>query len=105
MKHVNTRFPDDLYDEVADAANAEERPVGAWLRIAAKEKLARDGRPEVSGKSRIAGPVPTTSNVSPEVEESLRDLSKDIAEQPRQELPKHLERKSVEPRFKKGGKK
>jgi hypothetical protein len=42
VKHVNTRFPDDLYDEMADAANAEERPIGSWLRIAAKEKLARD---------------------------------------------------------------
>jgi hypothetical protein len=58
-----------------------------------------------AGRSRILGPVPSTSNVSPEVEESLRDLSKDIAEQTRQELPKHLERKGVEPRFKKGGKK
>jgi hypothetical protein len=26
---------------MAAAANAEERPVGSWLRIAAKEKLAR----------------------------------------------------------------
>ena len=50
MKHVNTRFPDDLYDEMAAAANAEERPVGSWLRIAAKEKLARDFKN--GGKSR-----------------------------------------------------
>jgi hypothetical protein len=56
------------------------------------------------GNSRIAGPVPTTSNASPEVGESLRNLSKDIAEQTRQELPKHLERKRVNPRFKKDGK-
>jgi hypothetical protein len=56
------------------------------------------------GKSRILGPVPSTSNVSPEVEESLRDLSKDIAEETRRELPKQLERKQVKPRFKKDGK-
>jgi hypothetical protein len=43
VKHVNTRFPDDLYEAIAAAADAEERPVGSWLRIAAKEKLARDG--------------------------------------------------------------
>ena len=48
MKHVNTRFPDDPYDEMAEAANAEERPIGSWLRIAAKEKLAR----RESGKVR-----------------------------------------------------
>jgi hypothetical protein len=123
VKHVNTRFPDDLYDEMASAAIAEERPIGSWLRIAAKEKLARErgegGKNwangewptdpsldfDAAGKSRIAGPVPSTSNASPEIEESLRDLSKDIAEQTRQELHKHLERNSVEPRFKKDGKK
>jgi hypothetical protein len=27
VKHVNTRFPDDLYDEMAAVATAEER----WL--------------------------------------------------------------------------
>jgi hypothetical protein len=42
MRYVNTRFPEDLYDEMAEAANAEERPIGSWLRIAAKEKLARE---------------------------------------------------------------
>jgi hypothetical protein len=105
VPHVNTRFPDDLYEQVTAAANAEERPIGSWLRIAAKEKLARDTHGQLPGKSRIAGPVPTTNNVSPDVEESLRDLSQEIAEQTRQELPKHLERNSVEPRFKKGGKK
>jgi len=36
------RFRDDLHEEIAAAANAEERPSGSWLRIAAKEKLARD---------------------------------------------------------------
>jgi hypothetical protein len=105
VPHINARFPDDLYAEITAAANAEDRPIGSWLRIAAKEKLARDGSGEVSGKSRILGPVPSTSNVSPEVEESLRNLSKDIAEQTRQELPKHLERDTVETRFKKDGKK
>jgi hypothetical protein len=44
MKWVNTRFPDDLYDEMTSAANAEERPIGSWLRIAAKEKLERDSK-------------------------------------------------------------
>jgi hypothetical protein len=44
MKWVNTRFPDDLYDEMTSAANADERPIGSWLRIAAKEKLARDSQ-------------------------------------------------------------
>jgi hypothetical protein len=29
---------------MAGAANAEERPIGSWLRIAAKEKLARDSK-------------------------------------------------------------
>jgi hypothetical protein len=43
VKHVNSRFPDDLYEAIAAAADAEERPVGSWHRIAAKEKLARDG--------------------------------------------------------------
>jgi hypothetical protein len=41
VKHINTRFLDDLYAEIAAAADAEERPVGSWLRIAAKEKLGR----------------------------------------------------------------
>jgi hypothetical protein len=27
-----------------DAANAEERPLSAWLRIAVKEKLVRDSK-------------------------------------------------------------
>jgi hypothetical protein len=44
MKYVNARFPDSLYDQVLDAANAQERPLSAWLRIAAKEKLARDSK-------------------------------------------------------------
>lgn len=44
MKWINARFPDDLHAEIAEAANAEERPIGSWLRIAAKEKLARDSR-------------------------------------------------------------
>jgi hypothetical protein len=45
MKWINTRFPDDLHAEIAEAAIAEERPIGSWLRIAAKEKLARDRTP------------------------------------------------------------
>ena len=52
VKHVNTRFPDDLDDEIAAAANAEERPIGSWLRIAAKEKLARDE--EAQSRSSLA---------------------------------------------------
>jgi hypothetical protein len=44
MKWINTRFPEQLYDDVTAAANAEERTFGAWLRMAAKEKLARDSK-------------------------------------------------------------
>jgi hypothetical protein len=55
VKHVNTRFPDDLYDEVAAAAVAQERPIGAWLRIAAKEKLAR-GRDDPDFHVRLVEP-------------------------------------------------
>jgi hypothetical protein len=44
MKWINTRFPEQLYDEITAAANSEERPIGSWLRIAAKEKLARDSK-------------------------------------------------------------
>jgi hypothetical protein len=44
MKWINTRFPEQLYDQVTAAANAEERTFGSWLRIAAKEKLARDSK-------------------------------------------------------------
>jgi hypothetical protein len=93
---------DDIYDEIADAANAEEMPIGSWLRIAVKEKLARE-RGE-AGKSpwRIAGPVPRSSDVDPAVEEELRGLSKDIAEQTESALDKRLQRDEVPPRFKKG---
>jgi hypothetical protein len=42
MKWINTRFPDDLHAEIAEAAIAEERRIGSWLRIAAKEKLVRE---------------------------------------------------------------
>jgi hypothetical protein len=42
VKHVNTRFPDDLYEAAAAAANNDRRPLGAWVRIAVEEKLARD---------------------------------------------------------------
>jgi hypothetical protein len=44
MKWINARFPDDLHQEIAAAASAEERAIGSWLRLAAKEKLARDSR-------------------------------------------------------------
>jgi hypothetical protein len=67
VKHVNTRFPDDLYDEMAEAANAEERPVGAWLRIAAKEKLARDKEAESRSSlaTRLDGRPLLRDDVSP----------------------------------------
>jgi hypothetical protein len=42
MKWINARFPEQLYDQITAAAISEERPIGSWLRIAAKEKLARD---------------------------------------------------------------
>jgi hypothetical protein len=63
MRHVNTRFPDDLYDEMASAANAEERPIGSWLRIAAKEKLARDRAPDLA--TRLDGRPLLRDDVSP----------------------------------------
>jgi hypothetical protein len=44
VKYVNARFPETLYDKMLDAANAEERPISAWLRMAVKEKLARDSK-------------------------------------------------------------
>jgi hypothetical protein len=44
MKWINTRFPEQLYDQVTAAANAQERTFGAWLRVAAKEKLDRDSK-------------------------------------------------------------
>jgi hypothetical protein len=101
VKHVNTRFPDDLYDEVAEAANAEERPIGSWLRIAAKEKLARSGmispdidtsntghgwvRPRADGsKPRCGGP-----SICPVCAREAASLS----------------RGETSPNFKKGGKK
>ena len=42
MKWINTRFSEQIYDQAT--ANAEEWPIGSWLRIAAKEKLARDSK-------------------------------------------------------------
>jgi predicted HicB family RNase H-like nuclease len=44
VKYVNARFPDSLHEKMLNAANAEERPLSAWLRIAVKEKLARDSK-------------------------------------------------------------
>jgi hypothetical protein len=41
VKHVNTRFPDDLYEEATEAAIADQRPLGSLVRIAVQEYLAR----------------------------------------------------------------
>jgi hypothetical protein len=52
---------------MAEAANAEERPIGSWLRIAAKEKLARDkdSRPQQSLATRLDGRPLLRDAVSP----------------------------------------
>jgi hypothetical protein len=58
MKWINARFPDELHEEIAAAATAEERPIGSWLRIAAKEKLARkkfvESKPEANFEIPLA---------------------------------------------------
>jgi hypothetical protein len=53
MKWINARFPDDLHAEIANAADAEERPIGSWLRIAAKEKLASTNTSDGSPLQRV----------------------------------------------------
>jgi hypothetical protein len=104
VPHINTRVSDELFEAANFAAIDERRPISAWVRVAMEEKLERDGRLNRPVWSRILGPVPTTSNVSPETEEELRRLSKDIAEETKRDLKRHVERQ-VSPNFKKGGKK
>jgi hypothetical protein len=63
---------------MAAAANAEERSVGSWLRIAAKEKLLRDAKePESAQKLRQFGTAaarsaPTASEVIEAAQQEAR---------------------------------
>jgi hypothetical protein len=82
VKHINTRFPDELHDAVTDAAVADRRPIGAWVRIACEEKLARDRHEAM----RAVGQA---------MEKASETLSEPLRNAVRQ----------VEPNFKKGGKK
>jgi hypothetical protein len=93
MKWINARFPDLLHEEIAEAANAEERPIGSWLRIAAKEKLARDREPTSARTIKNARGEEFPAPVVP-VDELL-NAPKAVASPDRE----------VTPRFKKGGKK
>ena len=40
MKHVNIRFPDELHEAALAAANAERRPLGAWIRNLVQDALS-----------------------------------------------------------------
>jgi predicted HicB family RNase H-like nuclease len=41
---VMVRVPPELHKQVVSIASAEERTVSAWIRLAMKEKLARNSK-------------------------------------------------------------
>jgi len=78
VKHVNIRFPDELHEAATAAANAEQCPLGAWIRNLVEDALSA---PSASISVTGAASEGSTSN------------------------PVKVQRRDVSPNLKKGGKK
>jgi hypothetical protein len=74
VKHVNIRFPDELHEAATAAANAERRPLGAWIR-----NLVEDALLPPASSTSVTEVAPEGSTLNP---------------------AKSLRRDAVEPRFK-----